>query len=636
VPRHLLPNAVHHSVASSNVRSYTSKAIRKEGTPAAGADKLIYTLDNKSVQPSAFFSHSPSVQTSYSKSEKAPRELVFTSASSGRSGAVMDLPPGFKERMIGKCTEDSIEYVETQLPFWRRELWHIAANIDKSDPLLQHNIEVTQEMLTWWVTEFVRCRDLGLPRFGVDDATESEESSVDLQISLPGDVQEVSMPAKEDIKVEEDPFRQARLVLQRLKRKYFFTKSQRWFNHSTRVRHVEDVFVGRTTNSSRTAIHCRRELYFLAKEISSQEVARKAHLRVLRVSPEMLTEAVEDFKAKRRRLLAIRRWNVNQAKTSTSSTLPIERELASPQSQSVQEVGMDKALGERQYMVNVEQKEIATEDEPAVATAKEDLASSFNIFKSPFQSRVGNKHPGSKNTLLGGKKQESAQKVFSGAKFTLSNSSLRTERREDTYKNRKAMFHSAASTLITRTISHTEAKTGTRLTHLNDSSEAHMVNVGGKNSTHRVAVAVGGVRFENALTHQLIASAQIKKGDVLSVARVAGIMAAKNCPTIVPLCHPIALTGVEVELHVVAPHHSNEDDCGSIEIEARVECYGPTGVEMEALTAVAGASLTVIDMIKAVDRGASISTSKVVLKRGGRSGEWVDSIWERQRKLLGK
>ncbi|KAF2418047.1 GTP cyclohydrolase subunit MoaC, partial [Tothia fuscella] len=167
------------------------------------------------------------------------------------------------------------------------------------------------------------------------------------------------------------------------------------------------------------------------------------------------------------------------------------------------------------------------------------------------------------------------------------------------------------------------------LTHLNSASEVHMVDVGGKEATHRTAIASGSVHFSNAETYSLIKNAQLKKGDVLSVARVAGIMAAKNCPLIIPLCHPISITSVTVDLELIPGNNSASAELvegvptnnGSVAVQATVKCYGPTGVEMEALTAVSGACLTIIDMIKAVDREAVIGPSRVVLKIGGRSGD---------------
>jgi molybdenum cofactor biosynthesis protein MoaC len=163
-----------------------------------------------------------------------------------------------------------------------------------------------------------------------------------------------------------------------------------------------------------------------------------------------------------------------------------------------------------------------------------------------------------------------------------------------------------------------------KLPHLTSSGEAHMVRITTKEITHRRAIAVGRVSFSDPQTSQLIRSALIKKGDVLGTARVAGIMAAKNCPALVPLCHPIILSSVRVDVQLA---FEEAEGCGGVDIEAEVECVGQTGVEMEALTAVSGACLTVIDMVKGVDRGAKIEEVKVVLKEGGRSGVWRDESW---------
>ena len=146
------------------------------------------------------------------------------------------------------------------------------------------------------------------------------------------------------------------------------------------------------------------------------------------------------------------------------------------------------------------------------------------------------------------------------------------------------------------------------LTHFNDAGEAHMVDVGPKPATHRVAVAEGTIRMAPA-TLRLIVEGGHKKGDVLGVARVAGIMASKRTADLVPLCHPIALTRVD-------------DDPPSVHCRARAETVGPTGVEMEALTAVQVALLTVYDMCKAVDRGMTLTDIRLLEKSGGKSGTW--------------
>ncbi|KAK4639282.1 hypothetical protein QC761_706880 [Podospora bellae-mahoneyi] len=167
---------------------------------------------------------------------------------------------------------------------------------------------------------------------------------------------------------------------------------------------------------------------------------------------------------------------------------------------------------------------------------------------------------------------------------------------------------------------------GPKLTHVTSSGEAHMVSISDKTTTKRVATAKCTVYFSDPAVLKLIKENQMKKGDVLGVARIAGIMAAKRTPDLVPLCHPIALTHAEVEL---APVEANIEDetngqnkGGAIEITATVSCDGKTGVEMEALTAASTAALTVYDMCKAVDKAMVIEGLRVVLKEGGKSGRW--------------
>ncbi|KAF2827906.1 molybdenum cofactor biosynthesis protein C, partial [Ophiobolus disseminans] len=168
------------------------------------------------------------------------------------------------------------------------------------------------------------------------------------------------------------------------------------------------------------------------------------------------------------------------------------------------------------------------------------------------------------------------------------------------------------------------------LPHLTPTGSAHMVSVSSKPHTVRTAIAVGTVYFSNPTPLSLIRSNALKKGDVLSVSRIAGIMAAKKCPDIIPLCHPIALTHVGVELKAFSSPRSEDEGGskgadmghGSVAIEAVVSCTGPTGVEMEALTSVMGAALSVVDMCKAVDKFQRVQDVRVVLKEGGRSGEW--------------
>lgn len=153
-----------------------------------------------------------------------------------------------------------------------------------------------------------------------------------------------------------------------------------------------------------------------------------------------------------------------------------------------------------------------------------------------------------------------------------------------------------------------------QLTHVSESGSARMVSISDKSITSRVAKAACTVRFSNKTAIDLIRENQMKKGDVLGVARVAGIMASKRTPDLIPLCHPIALSKVSVDLDV------RGDD--TIEILATVTCDGKTGVEMEALTAASTAALTVYDMCKAVDKAMVIEGLRVVLKDGGKSGRW--------------
>ena len=156
--------------------------------------------------------------------------------------------------------------------------------------------------------------------------------------------------------------------------------------------------------------------------------------------------------------------------------------------------------------------------------------------------------------------------------------------------------------------------TMSKLTHLNESGEAHMVDVGKKRATHRVAITEGYIDMQPR-TLDLIVAGGHKKGDVLGVARVAGIMAAKKTAELVPLCHPLPLTRVELALAPCA-------DRPAVHCRARVETVGRTGVEMEALTAVQIALLTVYDMCKAVDRGVTITGVRLLEKSGGKSGSW--------------
>lgn len=153
-----------------------------------------------------------------------------------------------------------------------------------------------------------------------------------------------------------------------------------------------------------------------------------------------------------------------------------------------------------------------------------------------------------------------------------------------------------------------------KLTHFNSQGDAHMVDVGNKETTHRIAVATGHITMQ-AETLRLIETGGHNKGDVLGIARVAGIMAAKKTADLVPLCHPLMLTRVEVELHT-------QPEDSRVNCRATVETQGATGVEMEALTAVQIALLTVYDMCKAVDRGMIIEAVGLLEKSGGKSGTW--------------
>jgi len=151
------------------------------------------------------------------------------------------------------------------------------------------------------------------------------------------------------------------------------------------------------------------------------------------------------------------------------------------------------------------------------------------------------------------------------------------------------------------------------LTHLDGEGQAFMVDVGGKEMTERVAVAAALVKMKPE-TLELILAGNIKKGDVFSSARIAGIMAAKRTPDLIPLCHPIPLTSAVVEVKPQKPD--------AVEIIVTVKCRYTTGVEMEALTAAGVAALTIYDMCKAVDRGMEITCLRLLSKSGGRSGEY--------------
>ena len=153
-----------------------------------------------------------------------------------------------------------------------------------------------------------------------------------------------------------------------------------------------------------------------------------------------------------------------------------------------------------------------------------------------------------------------------------------------------------------------------KLTHFDNSGQAHMVNVGDKPSTQRLAIATGTITMLPE-TFAMVQAGNHKKGDVLGIARIAGIQASKKTSDLIPLCHPLALTHVSLEFQ------SNSKN-SSITCTVRAETTGPTGVEMEALTAVQVALLTIYDMCKAVDRGMVMGDVKLLEKSGGKSGEW--------------
>jgi cyclic pyranopterin phosphate synthase len=153
------------------------------------------------------------------------------------------------------------------------------------------------------------------------------------------------------------------------------------------------------------------------------------------------------------------------------------------------------------------------------------------------------------------------------------------------------------------------------LTHFNTSGQAHMVDVGTKFETHRIAIASGIISMLPT-TLALIQQGNSKKGDVLGIARIAAIQASKKTADLIPLCHPIALTHVSVNFDI-------NEAASNILCTVTTETYGKTGVEMEALTAVSAGLLTIYDMCKAADRGMTISDIRLVEKHGGKSGDWV-------------
>ena len=154
-----------------------------------------------------------------------------------------------------------------------------------------------------------------------------------------------------------------------------------------------------------------------------------------------------------------------------------------------------------------------------------------------------------------------------------------------------------------------------KLTHFDEQGNAIMVDVGGKAASKREAVAAGLVIMKPETLKRILDN-EIEKGDTLNVARLAGIMAAKKTPDLIPLCHPLALSSVRIDFH-------SDTTAGQLEIRATVGVTGTTGVEMEALTAVSVAALTIYDMCKAVDRSMTFGEIRLLEKRGGKSGNWI-------------
>ncbi len=156
------------------------------------------------------------------------------------------------------------------------------------------------------------------------------------------------------------------------------------------------------------------------------------------------------------------------------------------------------------------------------------------------------------------------------------------------------------------------------LTHFNQAGEAHMVDVGDKAVSKRIALAEGQIlMLDNTL--ELVKQGNHKKGDVLGIARIAGIMAAKRTADLIPLCHPLALTNVSVDFKIL-------EENSAVECRVQVQTSGQTGVEMEALTAVQVALLTIYDMCKAIDRGMVMTNIRLLEKAGGKSGHWVREL----------
>jgi len=164
-------------------------------------------------------------------------------------------------------------------------------------------------------------------------------------------------------------------------------------------------------------------------------------------------------------------------------------------------------------------------------------------------------------------------------------------------------------------MSESDSAAGNTLTHFDGHGEAHMVDVGAKAETRRVAIATGGITMKRE-TLALITAGTAAKGDVLGIARIAAIQGAKRTSDLIPLCHPVAITRVVIDLAL-------DEATSSVRCTATVETTGRTGVEMEALTAVQVGLLTIYDMCKAVDRGMRIDGVRLLAKRGGKSGDWA-------------
>jgi cyclic pyranopterin phosphate synthase len=163
------------------------------------------------------------------------------------------------------------------------------------------------------------------------------------------------------------------------------------------------------------------------------------------------------------------------------------------------------------------------------------------------------------------------------------------------------------------------------LTHIGADGEARMVDISEKMATERFAIAEGRVRMASSTLASILAG-DAKKGDVIGAARIAGIMAAKKTADLIPLCHPLSLTKVSIDI-------DPDDGLPGLIVRAEARCVGPTGVEMEALTAVSVACLTIYDMAKAIDRGMSIEAVRLMEKRGGKSGEWRAAKERKEKRL---